>query len=119
MHRSEWILGVMKTRVKRTMSDSRAVSESERHGNMLAQEWSVVGYLRVTGGHRRISPLVVTCLMSLTDTVVSGPHPAPQLCYDQGCSGAGTRGDGVPHFFRQGGRVPHSPTFLDCNSCKS
>ena len=23
----------------------------------------------------------------------------------QGCSG----GDGVPHFFRQGGRVPHSP----------
>jgi len=26
----------------------------------------------------------------------------------QGCSG-GTRGDGVPHFFRQRGRVPHSP----------
>ena len=37
---------------------------------------------------------------------------------DQGCSGAGTRGNGVPHFFRQGGRVPHSPTFLDWNSCK-
>ena len=25
----------------------------------------------------------------------------------QGCSGAGTRGTASPHFFRQGGRVPH------------
>jgi len=31
----------------------------------------------------------------------------------QGCSGAGTRGTASPQFFRQGGRVPHSPTFLD------
>ena len=31
----------------------------------------------------------------------------------EGCSGVGTRGDGVPTFFRQGGRVPHSPRFLD------
>ena len=37
----------------------------------------------------------------------------------QGCSGAGTRGDGVPPLFSTGGRVPHSPTFLDWNSCKS
>jgi len=31
----------------------------------------------------------------------------------QGCSGTGTRGDGVPPLFSTGGRVPHSPTFLD------
>jgi len=35
---------------------------------------------------------------------------------EQGCSGAGTTS---PTFFRQGGRVSHSPTFLDWNSCKS
>jgi len=34
------------------------------------------------------------------------------LSFDQGCSGAGTRRDGVPQFFRQGGRVPHSPHFF-------
>jgi len=33
------------------------------------------------------------------------------LSADQGCSGAGTRGDGVPHFFSTGERVPHSPHF--------
>jgi len=31
---------------------------------------------------------------------------------EQGCSGAETRGVGVPHFFRQGGRVPNSPDFF-------
>jgi len=37
-----------------------------------------------------------------------------RVCVQSGvCSGAGTRGDGVPHFFLQGRRVPHSPTFLD------
>ena len=31
----------------------------------------------------------------------------------QGCSGAGTRRDGVPHFFSTGGgRVPHYPHFF-------
>jgi len=30
---------------------------------------------------------------------------------DQGFSGAGTRGGGVPELFSTGGRVPHSPTF--------
>jgi len=29
----------------------------------------------------------------------------------QGCSGAGTRGDGVPHFFRQRARVLLPPLF--------
>ena len=31
----------------------------------------------------------------------------------QGCSGAGTRGYGVRPLFSTGGRVPHSPHFLD------
>jgi len=30
---------------------------------------------------------------------------------EQGCSGAGTRGDGVPHFFRQGDASPAPPLF--------
>jgi len=30
----------------------------------------------------------------------------------QGCSGAGTRGDGVPPLFSTGGRVPHSSHFF-------
>ena len=30
----------------------------------------------------------------------------------QGCSGAGTRSDGVPPLFRQGGRVSHFPHFF-------
>jgi len=30
---------------------------------------------------------------------------------NQGCSGAKTRGDSVPPFFRQGGRVPPPPLF--------
>jgi len=42
---------------------------------------------------------------SLTSALVHGRllHPA------QGCSGAGTA---FPHFFRQGGRVPHCPHFF-------
>ena len=40
-----------------------------------------------------------------------GGYPDKTTIKEQGCSGARTRGDGVPHFFRQEGRVPHSPTF--------
>jgi len=39
------------------------------------------------------------------------PEPLRSIAWEQGCSGARTRGDGVPHFFRQGGRVPHPPLF--------
>jgi len=31
--------------------------------------------------------------------------------FSQGCSGAGTRGDGVPPLFRQGDASPTPPTF--------
>ena len=35
-----------------------------------------------------------------------------KLTVDQGCSGAGTRGDGVPHFYRQGDASSTTPHFF-------
>jgi len=55
-----------------------------------------------------VSP--VNQLHRLSGTIVA-PEPLRSIAWEQGCSGARTRGDGVPHFFRQGGRVPHPPLF--------
>jgi len=41
-----------------------------------------------------------------------GGYPDKTTIKEQGCSGAETRGGTAsPTFFRQEGRVPHSPTF--------
>jgi len=59
---------------------------------------------------QRVERLLDERLQTLLLLLLLGKTTLPE----QGCSGAGTRrGDGVPHFFRQGTRPPLPPIFLD------
>ena len=63
-----------------------------------------------------LSPLrAVQRRQQLRTAVVRTSHVSQSLELSgicQECSGAGTQEDGVPHYFRQEGRVPHSSHFF-------